>query len=407
MGFSNDIITLPYTLGDAANALGYQTNDLQTLYENGSVALWAKYKPMEFSSGGAYGYALNNTQRASVNWGIGNIPYWNSRMLGHMLNFWFGIDTTQTNQPEIGLKNAYWTYLRPTTAFRLSDLIQNPDNPNSPGYFKRALPPLGNLLSTNVAVSPGGNLTFLFAKNEDGVSEGLTVRYEDLQMGGYSVYNMYFGFALWNKDGNDPKFLTLTQLTTLGSFQAMGASVHTHTEDPNIEGTYMVFPFISADPILGDEISSEIYEMTDETNIRSNFIALIDPLEITISITYADVRVLTLTSYRDTDHTNIIRNLWSVHNYMTDYPVTIGKMRLEYIKTDGYTVDYTQEIITPVNVASGNTESGQTDHNFGTDGSTHIGYVRMTIITIEGVVFFRSSSSVLVAEVTDGPTPFS
>lgn len=94
MGYHNDIITLPYTLEDACEAFDYQTDDLEDLLTNGDVNRWARYKPVEYYLSSPYGYALTEAQRKSVNYGLDNIPYWSSRMLGNMLNFWFGIDTS-------------------------------------------------------------------------------------------------------------------------------------------------------------------------------------------------------------------------------------------------------------------------------------------------------------------------
>ena len=48
MGFANDKITLPYTLADACDALDYQTNDLQDLFQHGDIKRWARYKPVEY-----------------------------------------------------------------------------------------------------------------------------------------------------------------------------------------------------------------------------------------------------------------------------------------------------------------------------------------------------------------------
>lgn len=361
---------------------------------------------MEYYLSSPYGYALTEAQRKSVNYGLDNIPYWSSRMLGNMLNFWFGIDTSSANQPEIGIKPEYWSYKRPSTAFRLSDLIENPSNPSARGYFGRALPPLGNIKRSRIEVSPGGSMTFEFAKNEEGVSAGLTVRYEDLQMGGYSVYNMYFGFALWNRKtrASEMKLYTLTQNDPMSSFQEMGASVHTFTDDADIEGDYYIFPFASEDCIQGVQHSTDVYKMTESTNIRSSYIALVEPESVHISIRWADVKVLYLSSYIDQSHTNTIRTAYTLVNNMTDYPVTITKITLQYLKED-YTVDYTQELITPIRMSSGSTYPDTTAHDFGSTGARHIKHTRMIIETVEGVVFFSSAASAAAADVTEGPSP--
>lgn len=408
MGFSNDIISLPYTIDDACDAFDYQTNDLQVLFLHGDINRWARYKPVEYYISEPYGFALTEYQRRSVNYGIGNIPYWSSKLLGQMLNFWFGIDTSPSNAPEIGIVPEYWSYTRPQTAFRLSDLIDDPTDSSSKGYFKRAKEPLGNLKSSTVEVSPGGYMTFIFEKNEEGVSAGLTVKYEDLQMGGYSVYNMYFGFSLWNRQTSASlkKLYTITQNDTMVSFQQMGASVHAYTEDPQIEGDYDIFPFASADIIRGAQSprQSDIYKMASATNIRSNYIALVEPQRVHIQIRWADVKVLFLSSYRDESKPRIIRNSFTLDNAMSDYNVTITKMTIEYLKED-YTVDHTQDLINSINLAAGSSYAGTADHDFGSAGSSHIKSTRMTIVTLSGVVFFSSGSSAKTAQVTDGPTP--
>ena len=408
MGFANDKITLPYTLDDACDALDYQTNDLQDLFQHGDIKRWARYKPVEYYISEPYGFALTEYQRRSVNYGIGNIPYWNTKQLGRMLNFWFGIDISPSNAPEIGIVREYWSYTRPQTAFRLSDLIDDPTDINSKGYFARAKAPLGNIKYSTVEVSPGGYMTFEFEKNEEGVSAGLTVKYEDLQMGGFSVYNMYFGFSLWNRQtsGNLKKLYTITQNDTMVSFQQMGASVYAYTEDPQIEGDYDIFPFASSDRIRGAQSprQSDIYEMVTTTTTQSNYIALVEPQRVHIQIRWADVTVMFLSSYRDQTRTSIIRNRFTLDNAMSDYPVTITKMTIEYLKED-YTVDYTQDLTNSINLAESSSYADTADHDFGSAGSSHIKSTRMTIVTLTGVVFFSSAASAQTAQVTDGPTP--
>jgi hypothetical protein len=186
----------------------------------------------------------------------------------------------------------------------------------------------------------------------------------------------------------------------------MGASVHTYIDDETMEGDYRIFPFARSDSIKGRQVQDyqELFRMTTATNIRCNFIALEDWQDVRLSIRWADVKVTSLTSYIDQSHTNIIRNIFVIRNNMTDYPVTITKMTLEYIKAD-YTVDYTQNLITPINLNSGSSYSGTADHNFGQAGASHIKTVRMTIVTLEGVVFYHSADSVKIATVGTGPTP--
>ena len=251
-------------------------------------------------------------------------------------------------------------------------------------------------------------MTFIFEKNEEGVSAGLTVKYEDLQMGGFSVYNMYFGFSLWNRQTSASlkKLYTITQNETMVSFQQMGASVHAYTEDSSIEGDYDIFPFACSDRIRGAQSprQSDIYEMVTTTTTQSNYIALVEPQRVHIQIRWADVKVLFLSSYRDQTKTSTIRNSFTLDNAMSDYPVTITKMTIEYLKED-YTVDYTQDLTDSINLAASSSYAGTADHDFGSGGSSHIKSTRMTIVTLTGVVFFSSAASAKTAQVTDGPTP--
>ena len=96
--------------------------------------------------------------------------------------------------------------------------------------------PIGGISNINIEITPAGFLSLNFTKNEEGVSEGLTVTYEDLVSCGMlygfpnnaNIYNYYFGVALvkLNSSGQPTSTVyVLTQNSTMASFQAMGAGV--------------------------------------------------------------------------------------------------------------------------------------------------------------------------------------
>lgn len=312
------------------------------------IAMWAKFRPIEYKSNGLNGLPvvkkITDAQRQDVYYGIINIPVWSTnggnRKIGHMLNFWSGFnagspgDTSNVNNPWITTlktnplgvtsftdtnevpaegRKGYWKMMLPISAFRLSDFVSSED-PYNKGYFRRAKPPIGNLTKTDLVVTAKGLLAVLFEKNEEGVSDGLTIKYEDLKCYGSTLgYNMYFGAAFCQLDASGQPtglFYYVTQDTSMVSFQQMGSHVYLIFTNENIEGRYLVFPFLSRDALLpntsqtgnspviipstaqtDEEPMGSYYKALTDTEKTGVFIALMQPQEVNISIKKAKVNI--------------------------------------------------------------------------------------------------------------------
>ena len=285
-----------------------------------AIKMWAKFRPIEFKSSGRSGSShiqqvpdTGTYSRQSVDYGICNIPVWDSRPIGNMLNFWSGYNRSGSSNPPhyydengAGQSTAlpledYWKMVSPRTVFRITDFVSTAD-PTNKGYFHGAEPPIGNLEGNTINVDSMGRMYPRFAKNESGVSAGLTIKYEDLKLyNNVSPWNMYFGFALCKLNGSTPTntWYFLTQGTSMSSFQEMGTTIYAWTDVANFEGSYQVFPFISSIQLTGDahSRSSDYHKLLTSSNTNGNFIALLAPTTVNVAITYAQVAGSSLVLY--------------------------------------------------------------------------------------------------------------
>lgn len=46
MSYANSKVTVPVSISDVKAAVGYNSDDLATLINNGTINIWAKYKPV-------------------------------------------------------------------------------------------------------------------------------------------------------------------------------------------------------------------------------------------------------------------------------------------------------------------------------------------------------------------------
>ena len=430
MSIVDNKILVEASITDLQTMFSTNDNDETALCQNANIKMWAKFRPIEFKSGGRTGSTwvkqIPDARRAQVAYGISCVPVWASRMLGQMLNFWSGYNTAYANIPDTidqdgqtkihvvpsGAK--YWEITLPSTAARLADFVSS-DYPATKGYYHGAEEPIGGLVSIDLEITPGGYLTFEFVKHEGGVSDGMTVTYEDLVACGMlygfpnnaNIYNYYFGVALakLNSSGQPTGvFYVLTKNTSMVSFQQMGTGITAYVDDDSIEGTYKVFPFISDQLLRGAQLgTSDYYHFYTTTNTSGTYVALRDPETVNIRIRWAQVRVSYLSAYHDSSNYHIIRVDYKVINEMTDYPVTGLAITIEFLEYNG-TVVYTgtdsiQRIESQTETATINYA-----HNFGNTGGDYTSkVVRVTVASLSGVVFYRSNISVMAAEILETP----
>ena len=419
------------SIADLQTMLSSSDDSVKNLCQNQNIRMWAKFRPVEFKSRGRVGdnwvkqipdvtTTSEAYSRASVAYGISCVPVWASRSLHAMTNFWSGYNTAYANIPSTIDKDGntqiqtipsggYWQMSLPTSVGRLTDFVSK-NNPSTKGYFHSAKEPIGGISDINIEITPAGYLTLSFTKNEEGVSDGLTVTYEDLVSCGMlygfpnnaNIYNYYFGVALvkLNSSGQPTSTVyVLTQNTTMASFQAMGASVTGIVTDDSFEGSYAVWPFISNVVLRGANYTGDYYRFktTDEQNITT--VALYNIEYVNITIRWAHVNVSVLAAYINPNHATTINVNYTVSNNMTDYPVTGVVVKLEFLAADGSTVIYTAANQTINRIESQSSASGSYSHNFQNGEQDLIKTVRATVTSLQGVVFYRPNESVMIAPV--------
>ena len=384
-----DRIKKPVSIYDVQQAIGVSSNDLATLCMHSNIKMWARYRPVEYHPYGSnFVGVMTEAMRTSVNFGITNIPTWANKLIGRMMNYWFEISETQTNAPECGMmpRTDYWKRVLPTTAFRLSDFAANPSEYTNKGYFPGAKAPLGKLTSNAIMIGSNGEFTIIFEKNEAGVSEGLTVKLEDLTFPGmsFSYANYYFGVALYNvTTGN---WYYITQQTKMGSFQEMGASVHIAVTSSSFAGTFRVFPFLS---------SQMQATLSSDANVYGYYCAIQDTEDMTLTIRYAKIQFVQIYVWYDlSQSTRLIYYYIKVTNTEPDV-IRDYTLDITFYRSDGVTQIYTKSIPN-LSIAAGATvhvEGSQDLSQYG--GPTLVGAVRaITTVTTQQVVFKQTDSIV-------------
>lgn len=381
------------------------------------INMWARFRPVEYKSNGRSGSVWVNQvpdsgtpSRVSVAFGIINIPVWNDRVIGQMLNFWSEYDTTSPNRPtyidENGqttsdpLINAdYWKMKLPTSAFRLTDFVST-DDPTTKGYYTFAEAPISGLTATSIAITPKGLLDILYTKNEAGVSAGLTIRYEDLQYANNAFsWNYYFGVALVKFVNGNPTNTRyyLTAASQMSSFQEMGAVVRGYVTNEQFPGTYLAFPFISSELLVGSasEADPNHYSLCTDNNVRGIYIALLDHQELAITINYAKIVFVQIYVWYDlTQSTRLINYDITLTNTEADIAREYT-LDITFFKSDGVTQLYTKSIPN-LSIAAGATihvEGSQDMAQYG--GPDLVGAARaITTVTSNGVIFKHTDSIV-------------
>lgn len=275
--------TMPY---DFSAVFGISGTDLATNNTSQVINKWAKFKSVPY----ARIETLPDATRASLNYGIINIPTWSNIL--KMANFWLGIDTTSTNAPDIGIKPIYWGYRTPeggaSEPYRLTDWS---DENGNYGYYHNAEQPVGGSLYTEYTIESSGHLRINF---HNGAQDIRTIKLNELTYptAGYSVGNMYFGVIMKKQGSSTIYAVTGPQISDLPN---QGAYVDIYGLDSSYDGTWDIFPMASADQI------SFTSNLSGYTN--GKFIALNEKETVGIGATVVRIDVVpqTLYAYRDTD----------------------------------------------------------------------------------------------------------
>lgn len=236
------LVQAPVKQSDIQGALGVSSsvNKWSRLCTHNNINMWAKYKPINYNTPAN----LTVAQRKSANYGITNIPVWTGNgAVNKMGNFWFGVDTSDTNLPQCGkVLTGYWWYDSPkggaSSPYRALDFNN---------YKHDVVAPIGGCTQSTIIISATGSLTIPFSGNGSGQSDGYTVPLSELTGVGVSTGmfgNMYMSVMIrkvgtsiyyvasrdskWSDDNNT----SVTRSVTVAIGNALSGSCE-------------VFPFLS------------------------------------------------------------------------------------------------------------------------------------------------------------------
>lgn len=237
MGVSGKYVTNPISFGDVQTALQVSYTDLATLCTAPAVKVNSQYKPVntttKFGSGDKGG--LSDDERRACDWGWGNLNGGAS-------------DNSLQKALLAKLQGGTWTWVKPTSIYRLQDFNKYDGNATTP--FALSI----TTLDSNGAQSTGAAMRL--------VMEGF---YSELQphinkwayFSGANRNNMGLGVYITNSttsvpSGNSVYFLAAAKAQW--TFSTLGSS--DETKDFNVAssylskftaGTYYLVPFIVAD----------------------------------------------------------------------------------------------------------------------------------------------------------------
>jgi hypothetical protein len=374
---------------DIAAILGIPGTDLGDLCTSGAINMWAKYKPIEYNKKSM----LTLAERASRNFGIINIPTWSN--INKMANFWFGIDTSSTNAPDIGIQPIYWGYQRPSGYKRLSDFSEYPVSSSRYGYFHEAEAQIGRSMYGEYTIDSQGNLRIIF---NHGALDARTIRLDELTYptAGFNVGNMYFGCLLRKVGQNDFYAVTGPKISDVPSY---GAYVDISGLTTAFNGEYEIFPMASADQI---PFTSDTGQMTS-----GKWMALYEKETIGIGATIIRINILeqSLSAYRNTSQST--RNLFVNLTLLNDtYQGGVkARVYLEVYNESGTQIGSTAQRDTPSTIPAGGSYLMTTSVDLGSLGNLRSAFsVRARCIPIEVTGNVAETSA--ATTVTDGPSPY-
>ena len=242
-------------------------------------------------------------------------------------SYWPNCDLNRTPSP--ALAQEYWRCQAPTggaaSPFRITDFVSAAD-PENKGYFVNARPPFqelaaddGNNHASVLDAGPDGKFTLLFPPNMEGVTDGLTVRYEDINMGqSLDLGSMYFGIVLRKAGGTtlyaytqefesgnvDPEKPIGTLIQGYRLHMALQPDTNgiyksaTNLLGTSLSGDIEFFPILSSIAMRGATVSSDYAYPTDSLGQLTGTFVVLDmvPQTAHLSITKAKGIVSGLTA---------------------------------------------------------------------------------------------------------------
>lgn len=234
MSYSNGIIyprvRLQANNGDIELAVGHTSGNLATCISNGSINMWAKYKPVRLNSINTLDQWDSSAQewRNDSSWWKGD-----DGKCGAYISVFTDLGSTSTPGTFLYmLKNGQlgWTYNRPrggayNEPFRQTDFAL---------YNAGAINPMGNIGSTDIYLQNNGRFSVSFDLTPS--TYGLSL--SDFEINRTSLSRFYMGLLMWNGS----RYEVVTSESRLGT-----SSIDITVENASsLAGVWQIVPFFSS-----------------------------------------------------------------------------------------------------------------------------------------------------------------
>lgn len=286
------LITAPVGVYDVQQVLATSENDVGRLCVNSAINMWAKYKPVRYSSidsvTGQWD-SINKTWLASATWWrAGGTCGFNIETFSSLGN----PDTPNTFLYKLKNGQLGWTYLRPrggnSEAFRLQDFAS---------YYHDAVNPMGEIGATTIWLD--NQYRFSLDWDMQAVEE-TNLRHSDISINGTSLANYYFGVFMWKND----TWKVVTSQNTLGT-ESFSINIDA---DQSWIGNWNIIPFYSDHAI---PVNSE---MTTGTYLSAN---IQEPVTISLRASSSIIEIDVQAEWGNNNTTVRVNSYISNYNTVT------------------------------------------------------------------------------------------
>lgn len=259
MGYSNGVVSAPVSIYDIRSAVSHSSGDLGTLIMNGSINKWAKYKPVRnpIINPMSQWDSNNNRWLSSANW-------WKAGgscglNIEQFTEFGASLTTPNTFMYKLINQQLGWGYLRPQGGsqqpFRFTDFAQ---------YNRNAIPPYGNIGSTNIYIQQNGNAQIDW---EISYVDDDNLKLTDFAISNHPLSDFYLGIILWKNN----QWRVYTSSTKFAAGESLSITISNAT---SLEGTWNMMPFFT------------LYQATSDTGFDANglFISMADTTIYSITL---------------------------------------------------------------------------------------------------------------------------
>lgn len=388
MAHSSTVIYAPITMpADFSAVLGISGTSLAEINKSPFINKWAKFKPVPYAEVGI----LTDAQRASINYGLINIPTWTN--INKMANFIFGLASASTNAPDCGIQSIYWGYRTPigglSEPFRLADWSNEAKNL---GYYHQAEAPVGASLYTEYTIESSGHLRISF---KNGAQSSETIRLDELTYptAGFDIGNMYFG-VMMKKQGSSTVYAATGP--KISDLPVQGAYVDIYGLSSSYNGNWEIFPMASSDQIT---FTSSLGQYTNGKFIAFN--TEVETVGIGATVVRMDVMDGTMYAVRDTSRsTRILYTGCTVVN--TNSPQGTATALFEVFNSNNVLLGSNTRNVSIGSIGGNVAVNGDVD--LGSISTLRSAYSVRVTITPTNVTNYATSSA--VCNVSDGPTPY-